>query len=87
MSYVREYLRELPILRDLLPQIRMPVKVISGLHDEAVPIVNAEFLVERLPNAELALLDAGHFIWEDAADAYATEVAAWWYGHCSSIRS
>ena len=80
-SYVRSYPRELPILRDLLSEIRTPVKIISGAHDKVVPPVNATFLAERLPNAEAALLDAGHFIWEDAADDYAAEVASWWRRH------
>lgn len=81
MSYVRQYPRELPVLRDLLPQTHTPVKVISGAHDTVVPPVNAEFLVERLPNAELVLLEAGHFIWEDAAEEYAAEVTSWWDRH------
>jgi pimeloyl-ACP methyl ester carboxylesterase len=81
MSYVRKYPQELPILRDLLPEIRTPVKIVSGAHDKVVPPVNAEFLAGRLPNVELAQLDVGHFIWEDAAEAYAAEVTSWWDRH------
>jgi pimeloyl-ACP methyl ester carboxylesterase len=43
-----------------------------------VPPVNAEYLHARLPRARLELIDAGHFIWEDAADEYAAIVTAWW---------
>jgi pimeloyl-ACP methyl ester carboxylesterase len=43
-----------------------------------VPLVNAEYLHERLPHSELHVVDAGHFIWEDAADEYAQLVTAWW---------
>lgn len=81
LSYVRKYPQELPVLRDLLSKIEIPVNVVSGAKDPVVPRVNAEFLVERLPNANLALIDAGHFIWEDGADAYAAEVASWWDRH------
>lgn len=43
-----------------------------------VPLVNAEYLHERLPHSELRVIDGGHFIWEDAADEYAALVIAWW---------
>lgn len=81
LSYVRKYPQELPVLRDLLSTIETPVNVVSGANDTVVPRVNAEFLAERLPNANLALIDAGHFIWEDGADAYAAEVTSWWDRH------
>jgi pimeloyl-ACP methyl ester carboxylesterase len=80
MRYVRTYPAELPILRDLLPQIRTPVQIIAGRRDPAVPPVNAEFLHQRLPNSKLDLIDAGHFAWEDCADEYAALVTRWWAG-------
>jgi pimeloyl-ACP methyl ester carboxylesterase len=80
MRYVRAYPAELPVLRDLLPQIQTPVQIIVGRHDPAVPPVNAEFLHDRLPHSKLDLLDAGHFTWEDAADDYAALVTSWWDG-------
>jgi pimeloyl-ACP methyl ester carboxylesterase len=80
MRYVRAYPAELPILRDLLPQIQTPVQIIAGAHDPAVPPVNAEFLHERLPNSKLDVVDAGHYTWEDAADEYAALVTSWWGG-------
>jgi pimeloyl-ACP methyl ester carboxylesterase len=78
MRYVRTYPTELPILRDLLPQIETPVQIIAGARDPAVPPVNAEFLHERLTNSKLDLIDAGHFTWEDCADEYAALVTSWW---------
>ena len=30
--------------------------------------------------AKLDLIDASHFIWEDAADTYAALVTNWWSG-------
>jgi pimeloyl-ACP methyl ester carboxylesterase len=80
MRYVRSYPAELPILRDLLPQIQTPVQIIAGARDPAVPPVNGQYLHERLPNSKLDLIDAGHFVWEDAADEYAALVTSWWNG-------
>jgi pimeloyl-ACP methyl ester carboxylesterase len=85
MRYVRAYLTELPLLRDLLPEIQTPVQIIAGARDTAVPPVNAEFLAERLPNSKLDILDAGHFTWEDAADEYAALVTNWWSGGSTTV--
>lgn len=80
MRFVRTYPTQLPVLADLLPDIRTPVQIIAGELDWAVPPVNAEFLHERLPHSKLDIIDAGHFTWEDAADVYATLVTDWWHG-------
>ena len=80
MRYVRTYPAELPMLRDLLPQVQTPVQIIAGRRDRAVPPANAEFLHDRLPNSRLDMLDAGHFTWEDRADEYAALVTTWWRG-------
>jgi pimeloyl-ACP methyl ester carboxylesterase len=72
MRYVRRYPEELPELAALLPQIAMPVTIINGRHDRVVPIANAEFLDQRLPSSRLALIDAGHFVWEEAPEQYAS---------------
>jgi pimeloyl-ACP methyl ester carboxylesterase len=86
MRYVRTYPTELPILRDLLPEIQTPVQIIAGARDSAVPPVNGEFLHERLPNSKLDIIDAGHFTWEDGADEYAALVTSWWSGGYATIR-
>jgi pimeloyl-ACP methyl ester carboxylesterase len=78
MRYVRAYPSELPLLCDLLADIRTPVQIISGARDRTVPPVNAEFLQTRLPNSRLDFIDAGHFVWEERADAYAALVSSWW---------
>jgi len=80
MRYVRAYPADLPVLRDLLPEIQTPVQIINGARDPVVPLVNAKYLHERLPQSNLDLLDAGHFAWEDAADEYAALVTSWWAG-------
>jgi pimeloyl-ACP methyl ester carboxylesterase len=80
MRYVRSYPKELPELRDLLPEIETPVQIVAGGRDTTVPLVNAEFLHDRLPNSKLDIIDVGHFAWEDSADEYAALVTNWWDG-------
>jgi pimeloyl-ACP methyl ester carboxylesterase len=72
MRYVRRYPEELPELAELLPQITTPVTIINGRHDRVVPVANAEFLDERLRNSRLTIIDAGHFVWEEAPAEYAS---------------
>ena len=74
MRYVRRYPEELPELAELLPQIAMRVTIINGRHDPVVPLANAEFLDERLPNSRLVVIDRGHFIWEEAPGEYASAI-------------
>ena len=74
MRYARRYPEELPTLAKLLPTITTPVTIINGRHDRVVPVANAEFLDERLPNSRLELIDAGHFVWEEAPAEYASIV-------------
>ena len=78
IRYVQSYPSELEALRDVLPHLQTPVRIIFGRGDAVVPLVNAEYLHERLPHSELHLIDGGHFIWEDAADEYAALVTGWW---------
>jgi pimeloyl-ACP methyl ester carboxylesterase len=85
MRYVRTYPTELPALARLLPDIQTPVEIFAGTHDPAVPPVNGEYLHQRLPNSELNLIDAGHFVWEDAADEYAALVTSWWKRGYASV--
>jgi len=59
---------------ELLPEIATPVTIINGRHDRVVPVSNAEFLDERLPNSRLSIIDAGHFVWEEAPAEYAAIV-------------
>ncbi len=84
MAYVRAYPTEPPDLAGLLPAIRTPVLIIGGRRDPFVPLVNAEFLHQRLPASKLAVVDAGHFTWEDTADEYAALVTGWWDGGYSA---
>jgi pimeloyl-ACP methyl ester carboxylesterase len=72
MHYARRYPEELPVLAELLPAITTPVTIINGRHDRVVPVANAEFLDARLPNSSLKIIDAGHFVWEEAPAEYAS---------------
>ncbi|HTX46116.1 MAG TPA: alpha/beta hydrolase [Solirubrobacteraceae bacterium] len=74
MRYVRRYPQELPELAELLPEIAAPVTIINGRHDRVVPVANAEFLAARLPDSRVVLIDAGHFVWEEAPSEYASIV-------------
>jgi pimeloyl-ACP methyl ester carboxylesterase len=74
MRYVRRYPEELPELAELLPQLTTPVTIINGSHDRVVPVSNAEFLDERLPNSRVVIIDGGHFIWEEEPGEYAAVI-------------
>lgn len=78
--YVRSYPTDLATLRDLLPDIQTPVQIIAGRRDPLVPPANAEYLHERLPHSKLALLDTGHFAWEDGADEWGSIALDWILG-------
>jgi pimeloyl-ACP methyl ester carboxylesterase len=62
------------VLAELLPEIARPVTIVNGRHDRVVPLANAEFLDARLPRSRLEIIDAGHFVWEEATAEYASIV-------------
>jgi pimeloyl-ACP methyl ester carboxylesterase len=76
-AYVRSYARDLPVLGRRLAMLDTPTHVISGARDPWVPPANAEFLHAELPHSRLTLLDAGHFVWEDAATELNSLVLEW----------
>jgi pimeloyl-ACP methyl ester carboxylesterase len=78
---LRAYPRDLALLADRLSDIKTPVLVIQGKRDPFVPVSNGEYLVARLPTCRLEVLDTGHLVWEDAADAYARLVLDWVAAH------
>jgi pimeloyl-ACP methyl ester carboxylesterase len=85
MRYVRSYPTELELLRSALPLVQTPVQIIAGRWDPVVPLANAEYLHERLPESELHVVEAGHFTWEDNATEYATLVERWWAGGFAAV--
>src|SRR5262245_19416216 len=54
---------------DRLPTLRVPTLVIHGSEDQAIPAENARMLSERIPNAELVILEgAGHLYHSEQAE-------------------
>jgi pimeloyl-ACP methyl ester carboxylesterase len=76
-QFVRAYPRDLPRLKALLPSIKTPVFVLAGRNDPIVPPPNGQLLADLLPRCRQTLLDGGHLIWEDAADAYSAQLVQW----------
>ena len=55
---------------DRLPSLRVPTLVLHGTQDLAVAPENARILAERIPGAELVLLEgAGHLYHSEQAGA------------------
>ena len=55
---------------DRLPSLRQPTLVLHGTEDQAIAVENANLLAERIPGAELVLLEgAGHLYHSEQADA------------------
>jgi pimeloyl-ACP methyl ester carboxylesterase len=79
IPYAQAYREQLPLLRDLLPGIETPVRIVQGSDDQVVPAVNAEYLGDRLPHSRVDFIaGAGHFCCEEKPDEYASLVAHWW---------
>lgn len=58
-------------LLDRLPDIGLPVAVIAGGEDQAVPLAAAEAMAKALPNAQLTIIpDAAHFSVLEKPDAF-----------------
>jgi pimeloyl-ACP methyl ester carboxylesterase len=76
-QYVRSYPQQLPLLRDVLPEVRVPVRVFGATDDPLVPVSNARYLAERIPGSDLTVLTAGHFAWEEVPGEFASMVADW----------
>ena len=46
----------------------------AGRNDHVVPLANAEYLHQRIPNNRLVILETGHFAWEESPAEYATTI-------------
>lgn len=64
-------------LRAELPDINAPVRVVHGAGDRIVPPAAGAHLAERLPNAGLVTLDAGHAPFVECPRAFTEAVLAW----------
>ena len=50
--------------------------IINGRHDRVVPLANAEVSRHRLPSSRVAIIGAGHVVWEVAPAEYASIIHA-----------
>jgi 3-oxoadipate enol-lactonase len=64
-----EALRDMD-LRPLLPNIAATTLVIAGKRDRGTPLEVNEFIAQHIPNAKLAVLDAGHLSNIEQPQAY-----------------
>ena len=46
--------------REQLKNIRVPVTVLSGTEDPVTTVADGQYMVDHIPNAKLAIIDASH---------------------------
>ena len=76
-ALVRAYPKDLALLAPLLAAIALPVAIVVGRNDPYDLARDAEVLRERLPNARLDVLEAGHCVWEERAPEFETIIKQW----------
>jgi haloalkane dehalogenase len=62
--------------RGCLAALNVPALIVWGEHDAYAPIGGAHRLHKELAGSRLVVLDAGHFVWEDAPERCADELRA-----------
>ena len=66
-----------------LRQLHKPALVIWGKHDPAIPAAHREWFTQRVPAAQVHLLDAKHFLMEDHAEEMSNLLGSFWdQVHC-----
>ena len=63
-------------LRDEIAKITAPMLVIAGASDPVTTLDDARFIVERVPGARIATLEASHLSNIEAAQAFDSTVLA-----------
>jgi len=76
-ALVRAYPKDLAALAPHLASIRVPVAIVVGRNDPYGLARDAAVLRERLPNARLDVLEAGHCVWEERAPEFESIVTQW----------
>jgi pimeloyl-ACP methyl ester carboxylesterase len=86
-ALVRAYPRDLAALAPRLASIGLPVAIVVGRNDPYGLARDAAVLRERLPNARLDVLEAGHCVWEERAPEFESIVTHWVGGGFSGSQS
>ena len=76
-ALVRAYPKDLAALAPRLASISVPVAIVVGRNDPYGLARDAAVLRERLPNARLDVLEAGHCVWEERAPEFESIVTNW----------
>ena len=76
-ALVRAYPKDLAALAPRLPSISVPVAIVVGRNDPYGLARDAAVLRERLPNARLDVLEAGHCVWEERSPEFESIVTHW----------
>jgi len=76
-ALVRAYPKDLAALAPRLTSISVPVAIVVGRNDPYGLARDAAVLRERLPNARLDVLEAGHCVWEERAPEFESIVTNW----------
>ena len=86
-ALVRAYPKDLAALAPRLASIKVPVAIVIGRNDPYGLARDAALLRERLPNARLDVLEAGHCVWEERAPEFESIVTQWVSGGFQDNRS
>jgi pimeloyl-ACP methyl ester carboxylesterase len=86
-ALVRAYPKDLATLAPHLASINVPVAIVVGRNDPYGLARDAALLRERLPNARLDVLEAGHCVWEERAPEFEAIVTQWVSGGFQHDRS
>jgi pimeloyl-ACP methyl ester carboxylesterase len=76
-ALVRAYPKDLATLAPHLASIEVPVAIVVGRNDPYGLARDAAVLRERLPQARLDVLEAGHCVWEERAPEFESIVTQW----------
>jgi len=86
-ALVRAYPKDLATLAPHLASIKVPVAIVIGRNDPYGLARDASLLRERLPDARLDVLEAGHCVWEERAPEFESIVTQWVGGGFQGDRS
>jgi pimeloyl-ACP methyl ester carboxylesterase len=86
-ALVRAYPKDLATLAPHLASLNVPVAIVIGRNDPYGLARDAALLRERLPNARLDVLEAGHCVWEERAPEFESIVTQWVSGGFQHDRS